>query len=306
MILKHIPAALSLVYEQFTRLQLYVNILKGIQSCSHWELIQETYRLFCECMHRHLISSRALILTLAPLATMAITSIVQRQHSSLSSLNLSLCNCHDVEPTTSRGFLNMPKEDLKFSSLILNMIALIPKFLPFWLLLTQIYDHHPQCLYGLARLLRLCAPRISATALQYLYKYKTMRSTPCDCLCRSNSTVYDSLHIPYGPAWTSTKVEEWIALQHEHFNQHDSILHRHPCFCGDLTDIFGDCCLTCPGLNTQQSIIWEQQNGRTFVKGPLKLVVDHPEHKCVPFINVTTDEAWIATAYRQWVTAKER
>src|ERR1700693_714246 len=94
-------------------------------------------------MHRHLISLRALILTLALLATMAIMSIVQRQHSSLSSLNLSLCNCHDVEPTTSRGFLNMAKEDLKFSSLILNMIASIPKFLPFWLLLTQIYDHHP-------------------------------------------------------------------------------------------------------------------------------------------------------------------
>src|ERR1700737_1970562 len=159
-------------------------------------------------MHRHLISLRALILTLALLATMAIMSIVQRQHSSLSSLNLSLCNCHDVEPTTSRGFLNMAKEDLKFSSLILNMIELIPKFFPFWLLqlLTQIYDHHPQCLYGLARLLCLCAPRISATALQYLHRYKTMGSTPWDCICRSNSTVYDSLHLPYGPAWTATKV----------------------------------------------------------------------------------------------------
>ncbi|CAG8611552.1 13305_t:CDS:10, partial [Cetraspora pellucida] len=72
-------------------------------------------------------------------------------------------------------------------------------------------------------------------------------------------------------------------------------LHRHPCFFGNMYQIFRDCCGSCPQAQTPDEIKQQEENDRYYTKGELKFI-EHHFDPMDPCINNTQDE-WTADAY---------
>ncbi|CAG8845538.1 21585_t:CDS:1, partial [Racocetra persica] len=79
------------------------------------------------------------------------------------------------------------------------------------------------------------------------------------------------------------------------YSSEQPYLHRHPCFFGNMYQIFRDCCGSCPQAQTPDEIKLKEENDRYYITGELKFIENHFD-PMDPRINNTQDE-WTADAY---------
>jgi ankyrin repeat protein len=118
---------------------------------------------------------------------------------------------------------------------------------------------------------------------------------------------YDSIHIPYGQKFNAKKIERLMFQRDMVLNaewnpknlppQRPYKLHRHPCFFGDMNDIFADCCGYCPEPDCAEAIALQKEEDERFVRGEVKFLIDDPGRQSVGSFHPITDSDWSEMAY---------
>lgn len=118
---------------------------------------------------------------------------------------------------------------------------------------------------------------------------------------------YESIHIPYGPRFNAKNIERLMFKRDIVFNaewnprnvppQRPYKLHRHPCFFGDMKDIFEDCCGYCPLPDCAEAIAVQKEEEERFVKGELTFMIDDPGRQSIGSFHPITDGDWAEMAY---------
>ena len=118
---------------------------------------------------------------------------------------------------------------------------------------------------------------------------------------------YETVHIPYGRRFNAKKIERLLYQRDIVFNaewnsknvppERPYKLHRHPCFFGDMTDIFEDCCGYCPEPDCAEAITLQQEESERFVRGPITFMIDDPGRQSVGSFNPITEGDWSEMAY---------
>jgi ankyrin repeat protein len=118
---------------------------------------------------------------------------------------------------------------------------------------------------------------------------------------------YDSIHIPYGRRFNAKNIEKLMFKRDIVFNaewnprnvppQRPYKLHRHPCFFGDMKDIFEDCCGYCAIPDCPEAIALQKEEEERFVKGEIMFMIDDPGRQSVGSFHPITDGDWSEMAY---------
>jgi len=118
---------------------------------------------------------------------------------------------------------------------------------------------------------------------------------------------YDSIHIPYGQRFNVKNIERLMFQRDMVLNaewnprnvppQREWKLHRHPCFFGEMSDIFEDCCGHCPEPDSPEAAAVQKEEDERLVRGPIKFMVDNPGRQSVGSFRPITDGDWSEMAY---------
>ena len=74
-------------------------------------------------------------------------------------------------------------------------------------------------------------------------------------------------------------------------------LHRHPCFFGDMADVFADCCGYCPEPESAEAAAMQKEEDERIVRGVIKFMFDDPVRQSVGSFHPITDGDWAEMAY---------
>jgi ankyrin repeat protein len=74
-------------------------------------------------------------------------------------------------------------------------------------------------------------------------------------------------------------------------------LHRHPCFFGNMSDVFEDCCGFCPEPENEEARAVQKDEDGRFVRGPIEFMVDDPGRQSVGSFHPITEGDWSEMAY---------
>jgi ankyrin repeat protein len=118
---------------------------------------------------------------------------------------------------------------------------------------------------------------------------------------------YDTVHIPYGRGFHAKKIEKLMFQKDLILNaewntknvppERPYKLHRHPCFFGDMADIFEDCCRYCPEPDCEEAIAVQKEEDANFIRGNIAFLVDDPGRQSVGSFNPITEGDWSEMAY---------
>jgi Ankyrin repeats (3 copies) len=118
---------------------------------------------------------------------------------------------------------------------------------------------------------------------------------------------YDTIHIPYGREFNAYNIQMLMFKRDIVFNsewnaknvppQRRHALHRHPCFFGDMKDVFEDCCGCCPEPRCAEAIAVQKEEDGRFVRGKIAFMADDPGRQSVGSFHPITDGDWSETAY---------
>ncbi|RIB25411.1 hypothetical protein C2G38_2166058 [Gigaspora rosea] len=109
---------------------------------------------------------------------------------------------------------------------------------------------------------------------------------------------YEIVSLPYGPSYDADKIRKLIYKKDMKLNSTNNLqpglpyLHRHPCFFGNMYQIFRDCCGSCPQAQTPDEIKLQEENSQYYTSGEIKFIDYHVD----PNIHKDLDE-WAADAY---------
>ncbi|KAF0516118.1 ankyrin repeat protein [Gigaspora margarita] len=112
---------------------------------------------------------------------------------------------------------------------------------------------------------------------------------------------YEIVSLPYGPSYDADDIRDLIYKKDMKLNSTKNLqpehpyLHRHPCFVGNMYQIFRDCCGSCPKAQTPDEIKLQEENSRYYSSGELKFIDRHFDPMS-PNIHKDLDE-WVADAY---------
>ena len=115
---------------------------------------------------------------------------------------------------------------------------------------------------------------------------------------------YHTFTIPYGPKYHARKIERLLyakdLLLNAEWNRpkdRDTMLHRHPAFFGNATDVIGDCCGYCPKPVTPEDEAIAKDEVKIYVTGNLSFIKDDPGRQSIGSFNPLTDDDWTEMAY---------
>jgi len=131
-----------------------------------------------------------------------------------------------------------------------------------------------------------------------------LKAAEMDGLFENN---YDSVHIPYGKSFNAKNIERLMFQRDMVYNaewnpknvppQREFRLHRHPCFFGDMQDVFNDCCGYCPEPESAEAVVLQKEEDERFVRGSITFMVDDPGRQSVGSFHPITDGDWSEMAY---------
>ncbi|KXS12930.1 ankyrin [Gonapodya prolifera JEL478] len=111
---------------------------------------------------------------------------------------------------------------------------------------------------------------------------------------------YSSVFMPYGEGWNARRIVRQAQKKDYVLNApytrkliRSTSHHQHPCFWGDMSEIFHDCCKQCPPLPADV----DPKESDLFVRGPLTFITDDPGRQHVGSFNPITEGDWTAGAY---------
>jgi ankyrin repeat protein len=115
---------------------------------------------------------------------------------------------------------------------------------------------------------------------------------------------YHTFTIPYGPKYHARKIERLLyakdLLLNAEWNrpkERETVLHRHPAFFGNATDVIGDCCGYCPKPSTPEDKEIAEEEDKIYVSGDLQFIKDNPGRQAIGSFNPLTDDDWTEMAY---------
>ncbi|ODH53226.1 hypothetical protein GX48_00422 [Paracoccidioides brasiliensis] len=115
---------------------------------------------------------------------------------------------------------------------------------------------------------------------------------------------YHTFTIPYGPKYTSKKIEKLIykkdLLLNAEWNKpkdRSVDLHRHPAFFGSVEHVIDDCCGFCPVPLTDEEKDISEQEGKKYVSGKVQFMKNDPGRQAIGSFNPITDSDWTEFAY---------
>lgn len=136
------------------------------------------------------------------------------------------------------------------------------------------------------------------------FKRGDLKAAEMDGLFDNN---YDSIHIPYGRRFNVKNTERLMFQRDMVFNAEwnernvppyrEWKLHRHPCFFGEMSDIFEDCCGYCPEPESSEAAAVQKVEDERFVRGPIRFMLDDPGRQSVGSFHPITDGDWSEMAY---------
>ncbi|RIB26652.1 hypothetical protein C2G38_1996880 [Gigaspora rosea] len=109
---------------------------------------------------------------------------------------------------------------------------------------------------------------------------------------------YEIVSLPYGPSYDADDIRDLIYKKDMKLNSTRNLqpghpyLHRHPCFFGNMYQIFRDCCGSCPQAQTPDEIKLQEENNQYYTSGEIKFIDYHVD----PNIHKDLDE-WVVDAY---------
>ncbi|KAF8840816.1 ankyrin [Paxillus ammoniavirescens] len=100
---------------------------------------------------------------------------------------------------------------------------------------------------------------------------------------------YDSatLHIPYGPGWSASKIENLIYTTDLKMNSifnpknKDRRLHRHPAFFGTAGECLEDCCEDCPEPETDEDRALQESEDGKYIRGRVSFIQENPGRQSI-------------------------
>ncbi|KAI0798951.1 ankyrin repeat-containing domain protein [Xylaria sp. FL0064] len=106
---------------------------------------------------------------------------------------------------------------------------------------------------------------------------------------------YHTFTVPYGVKFHAKKIEKLCytkdLLLNAEWNQpkeREVYLHRHPAFFGRVEDVIGDCCGTCPKLQTPEEIETAAKESEIYVSGNATFRTDDPGRQASLFYPLTS------------------
>lgn len=115
---------------------------------------------------------------------------------------------------------------------------------------------------------------------------------------------YHTFTVPYGPKFHARKIERILyakdLLLNAEWNrpkERETILHRHPAFFGNATDVIGDCCGYCPKPVTPEDEEMAEVENKIYVSGDLTFIKDDPGRQAIGSFHPLTEDDWTEMAY---------
>lgn len=125
-----------------------------------------------------------------------------------------------------------------------------------------------------------------------------------DWLDEQDVSNYHTITIPYGPKFRAKKIERLLfakdILLNAEWNRKDDRtvnLHRHPAFFGDMKDVFGDCCGSCPVPETDEEKKVADEEAKTYISGNIRFIVDDPGRQEIGSFHPLSSDDWTEMAY---------
>ncbi|RIB26653.1 hypothetical protein C2G38_2064287 [Gigaspora rosea] len=109
---------------------------------------------------------------------------------------------------------------------------------------------------------------------------------------------YEIVSLPYGPSYDADNIRDLIYKKDmklnstRYFQPGHPYLHRHPCFFGNMYQIFRDCCGSCPKAQTLDEIKLQEENSQYYTSGEITFIDYHVD----PNIHKDLD-GWVVDAY---------